>query len=111
MNFSEKLKLIRKTNNITQAQLAKTIGISRSNLANIEIGNVAPTPLFVNCISLMYNIDKSWLLNDNNNDLSVLNESTNMLSLIKENYDQLEDKYKKFVEKQIILLLEIQNSK
>ena len=109
MNFSEKLKLIRKTNKLTQANFANSIGISRGNLANIELGNVEPTQLFINCVSLMYNIDKNWLLDDTNNDLSALNGSTNILSLIMDKYDNLDDKYKKFVENQITQLLELQN--
>ncbi|RPF42072.1 transcriptional regulator with XRE-family HTH domain [Hydrogenoanaerobacterium saccharovorans] len=108
MTFSEKLKLIRKANNLTQADFANYIGISRGNLANIELGNVQPTQVFINCVSLMFNIDKNWLLDDNNNDLSALNGSTNMLSLIMEKYEQLDDKYKKFVETQINQLLEMQ---
>ena len=109
MNFPEKLKLIRKANNLTQSDFADSIGISRGNLANIELGNVRPTQVFINCVSLMYNVDKNWLLDDTNNDLSALNGSTNMLSLIMNKYEQLDDKYKKFVESQINQLLEIQN--
>lgn len=108
VKFSEKLKLIRKTNNLTQSEFANSIGISRGNLANIELGNVEPTQIFINCISLMYNIDKNWLLDDSNNDLSALNGSINALALIKEKYEKLDDKYKLFVEKQINQLLEIQ---
>ena len=109
MNFSEKLKLIRKANKLTQADFANSIGISRGNLANIELGRVEPTQLFINCVSLMYNIDKKWLLDDSNSDLSALNGSTNILSLIMEKYDKLNPKYKKFVENQINQLLELQN--
>lgn len=109
MNISEKIKLIRKANNLTQAEFANSIGISRGNLANIELGNVAPTPVFINCVSLMYNIDKTWLLDDSKDDLSVLNGSTNMQTLIAEKYEQLDDKYKKFVENQILQLLDMQS--
>ncbi|NFR74494.1 helix-turn-helix transcriptional regulator, partial [Clostridium botulinum] len=98
----------RKANNLTQADFANSIGISRGNLANIELGKVEPTQVFINCVSLMYNIDKNWLLDDNNNDLSALNGSTNILSLIMDKYEQLDDKYKKFVENQINQLLELQ---
>ncbi|MBY6766482.1 helix-turn-helix domain-containing protein [Clostridium botulinum] len=108
MKFPEKLKLIRKANNLTQADFANSIGISRGNLANIELGKVEATQVFINCVSLMYNIDKNWLLDDSNNDLSALNGSTNILSLIMDKYEQLDDKYKKFVENQINQLLELQ---
>lgn len=108
MKISEKIKLIRKANNLTQSEFAASIGVSRANLTNIELGNVAPTPVFLNCVSLMYNIDKSWLLDDNNEDLSVLNGNINLPNLIAEKYELLDDKYKKFVENQIYQLLEIQ---
>jgi len=108
MKFFEKLKLLRKANNMTQAEFAKSIGVSRGNLANIELGKVTPTLLFINCVSLMYHIDKNWLMDDDNNDLSALNGSTNMLPLIMAKYEQLDDKYKKFVENQINQLLELQ---
>lgn len=109
MKFSEKLKLVRNAHSMTQAEFADTIGISRGNLANIELGKVAPTAMFINCVSLTYNLDKNWLMDDNNDDLSALNGSTNMLSLISSKYEQLGDNYKKFVEAQITQLLELQS--
>lgn len=108
MVFAEKLKLIRKANNLTQAEFADSIGISRGNLSGLELGKVKPTQVFINCVSLMYNIDKRWLIDDSDENLSALNGSTNMLTLITEKYKQLDDKYKKFVENQINELLTMQ---
>ena len=108
MNIPEKIKLIRKINNLTQADFAHTIGISRGNLANIELGKVEPTQIFINCVALMYNIDKKWITDDSNSDLSALNGSTNLLSLIAEKYEQLDDNFKSFIDNQIKDLLEMQ---
>lgn len=108
MTFADKLKLIRKANNLTQAEFADSIGISRGNLSGLELGKVTPTSLFINCVSLTYHIDKNWLVDDSNDDLSALNGVTNMASLIAEKYEQLDNKYKKFVENQILQLLEMQ---
>ncbi len=110
MYIHEKIKLIRKTNNLTQSEFADSIGISRGNLANIELGKVIPTQLLVNCISLTYNIDKNWLLDNNNNDLSYLNSQSDVVSEIVKIYEKLDDKHKKFLEQQIIQLLELQNN-
>jgi len=110
MDIRDKIKLIRKANNLTQADFAAAIGISRGNLANIELGKVAPTRMFINCVSLMYNIDKKWLTDDDINDLSALNGSTNMIPLITKKYKKLDEKYKKFVENQINYLLSIQEN-
>jgi transcriptional regulator with XRE-family HTH domain len=109
VNFTDKLKLIRKTNEMTQAEFAESIGISRGNLANIERGIVKPTQIFINCVSLMYHVDKNWLLDDNNDDLSSLNGNANIPSLITDKYNQLDDDYKKFIENQINELLKMQN--
>ena len=111
MVFSEKLKLIRKAHNLTQSDFANSIGISRGNLSGLELGKVTPTPVLINCLSLMYNIDKNWLIDDSNDDLSALNGSTNIVALIAEKYEQLDDEYKKFVENQINQLLELQKKK
>lgn len=110
MKFTDKLKLVRKANNLTQAEFASSIGISRGNLANIELGNVSPTPMFINCVALMYGIDKEWLLDDTNSDLGALNKSTNLVNKIMEKYDLLDDKYKKFIENQINQFLQLQES-
>lgn len=110
MNFADKLKLIRKKNKMTQAEFAESIGISRGNLANIERGIVKPTQIFINCVSLMYHIDKGWLLDDTNDDLCILNEDTNLISTIVSKYNLLDDEYKKFVENQINELLKMQNT-
>ena len=58
----------------------------------------------------MYHIDKEWLLDDTNDDLSVLNEDTNLISTIVSKYNLLDDEYKKFVENQINELLKMQNT-
>ena len=95
---------------MTQAEFAESIGISRGNLANIERGIVKPTQIFINCVSLMYHVDKNWLLDDTDDDLSRLNGNANVLSLITDKYNQLDDDYKKFVENQINELLKMQTT-
>lgn len=109
MNFADKLKLIRKANKQTQAEFAKSIGISRGNLSGLELGKVTPTPIFINCVSLMYNIDRDWLTDDCNDDMGALNGSTNMTTVITKKYQQLDEKYQAFVKNQILQLLELQD--
>lgn len=109
MNFSEKLKLVRKSNDLTQEEFAKTLGVSRGNIANMESGTSKPTQLLINCISMLYNIDKNWLADDSNSSLSGLKTKKNDTELIEKKYSELNDEYKKFVEKTIENLLSIQN--
>lgn len=110
MDFPTKLKHLRKAHNMTQAEFAKALGISRGNFSNIEVGKVSPTPLFINCVSLMFHIDRDWLTDDSQDDLSVLMESANMRYMILSKYDALNENYKKFVEDQITKLLDLQKS-
>lgn len=107
MKFSEKLRWIRKANNMTQADFAAALGISRGNLANIELGKVAPTALFINCVALMYNVEKEWLENDDDDDLSAL-EGSALIPQILSRYKRLNQNYRLFLEKQILELLELQ---
>ena len=57
----------------------------------------------------MYHVDKDWLLDDNNSDLSYLNDSGSLLNMIMDKYEKLDDDYKRFVENQINQLLELQS--
>ena len=38
--------------------------------------------MFINCVSLTYNVDKEWLLDDNNNDTAPLKENEDIVPLI-----------------------------
>jgi transcriptional regulator with XRE-family HTH domain len=110
VKFPEKLKLIRRANNQTQEKFAQLLGISRGFLSGLELGKVQPSQLLINCVSLMFNIDRNWLMNDSDNDLSAINGSSGLIYQIMEQYEKLNGPYKKFVENQIKQLLEIQNS-
>lgn len=110
MIFSEKLKKIRIAKNISQEKLAAIIGVSRGYIANIEIGKANPTPVFINCVALTFGIDRDWLTDDTNDDLTPVLGSVNMLALIMEKYTKLDDRFKKYVEKQIEDLIELQES-
>lgn len=107
MKFSEKLRWVRKANHMTQTDFAAALGISRGNLANIELGKVAPTALFINCVALMYNVEKDWLEDDDDDDLSALNGSA-LIPQILSRYKRLNHNYRRFLEKQILELLELQ---
>ncbi|WP_051540269.1 helix-turn-helix transcriptional regulator [Clostridium ihumii] len=111
MYFSNKLKLIRTTNKLTQEQFAESIGVSRSNIANLELGNVKPTKLLINCIALTYNIDKEWLINNNYDGSDGIKKSTKtpIPDLLIEKYIQLDKKYQEFVLSQILELLRLQS--
>lgn len=108
MKFNEKLRLVRKTIGLTQDKFSSQLGISRGNLANIELGKIEPTHVLINCVSLMFNVDKQWLINDDNSDTSILKSCINVSQEILVKYEQLSEKNKWFINQQIDLLLKIQ---
>ncbi len=110
MTFQEKLRFIRKYKNLTQSELADAIGVSRGNVANLELGNAKPTPVIINCLSLMYGLEKEWLTNDECDLSQLMTEKKTLDKVIAEKYDELDDKYKKFVYNQILQLLELQST-
>lgn len=108
MYFPKKLKIVRNSTGLTQEEFAKRIGVSRSNIANLELGNVEPTKLLINCISLTFDIKKDWLSNDEANDLQMYNQHDDYKNIILENYEKLDDKFKEFVSNQIEDLIKLQ---
>lgn len=107
--FGVKLKHIRQMNNLKQSEIAALIGVSRVNWSSLENGRVQPTKVFINCVSLMFGIDKDYLTNDNRTEMNIASNSAIMLKTIMEKYELLNDDFKGFVEKQIVELIEIQS--
>lgn len=109
MHFTEKIKLIRTAKNLTQAEFANAIGISRGNLSGLELGKVSPTPLLINCLSLMFGVDKKWLIDDDNEDLSALNDLSADRSETMRQYELLDEEGKKLVRDLIFQLAQKQD--
>ncbi len=62
MNFSEKLKNLRKDKAVTQEELAKSIFVSRTLITKYESGTVYPTKDNVEKLALYFNVPISYLL-------------------------------------------------
>lgn len=62
--IAEKFKTIRSKSGLTQEDFAHKIGISRSNLAQIEIGKSKPTFEVITLLTSTFNIDANDLLNE-----------------------------------------------
>lgn len=61
MTIGTRIKKIRKDNGLNQADFAKRINISRSNLSNLEIERVSLTDRVLKSICVEFNINESWL--------------------------------------------------
>lgn len=61
-NFSKVLKKIRLNHNLTQAELAKQLGISRSSVGMYESGEREPDFETLETIADFFNVDMNYLL-------------------------------------------------
>lgn len=61
--MKERIKQIRKTRNLSQAEFGKALGVSRDVISNYEMGRVEPTDLFVNYLCATFNVNEEWLRN------------------------------------------------
>ena len=66
MTIGERLKAARKKNGLSQDELAKSIGVSRGVVTNIEYDKVdEPQPIIIDAIVKALKIKKEWLLTGN----------------------------------------------
>jgi len=66
-NFSERLKELRKTKNITQKQLAESIGASERGIQNYEIKTRKPTFDIIISLADYFNVSIDYLVGRTDN--------------------------------------------
>lgn len=60
--MKDRIKTVRKSFHLTQAEFGEKIGISRNAIANLEYGRVVPTDIVMKAICREFNIDLLWLM-------------------------------------------------
>lgn len=81
MMFSEKLKLLRKENDLTQEELADKLNVSRQAITKWECGEGIPDIVNLKQISLLFNISIDELIKE---DMHINVEKINSNSLVEE---------------------------
>lgn len=59
--IKDRIKEVRKANNLSQTDFGKSLGVSRDIIANLETGRVEPTELIKKSISNEFGISLEWL--------------------------------------------------
>ena len=59
--INDRLKIVRKSLNVSQREFSKRIFISQSLYADIEKGNIEPKERFLRLISSQYNVNLDWI--------------------------------------------------
>ena len=67
MNIGQRIKKLRKEQNMTQKELSKKIGISASNITKYEIGQLEPNLEIITKLSKVFNVPVSALIIDDFN--------------------------------------------
>lgn len=62
VGIEQRLKEVRKEQNLTQAEFANLFGLSQSHFSNIENGRENPSETLILFICDKFNINKSWLV-------------------------------------------------
>lgn len=62
--IGERIKYIRKSNNMTQGEFIKNIGISRSHISNIEKGKENPSNAVIKLICNEFKVNEEWVTNN-----------------------------------------------
>ncbi len=64
MTLGERIKFVRKSNNLNQSDFAKLLGISQTHVSKIEKNIENPSTTLLILISYMFAIDIEWLKDD-----------------------------------------------
>lgn len=62
MEFSERLKELRKDKDLSQAELAKKLNVSKSTISMLEVGSRKPSWELMEQIADFFNVDLDYLL-------------------------------------------------
>lgn len=61
MEMRDRLKLVRKSNNLTQSDFAQRLGLKQNTIATYEIGRLTPSDRTISDICREFSVSESWL--------------------------------------------------
>lgn len=59
---SDRIRLVRKSLEMTQQEFADSLGVNRSIIKNYELSIVSPTNIFIEHLCMKHSINKDWIL-------------------------------------------------
>lgn len=82
MDRGKRLKELRKKLSLTQEEFAKKLNVSRSNIANIEIGNISLSDRNLKDICRIFNVNNKWLETGEGSIFNTLDEDKELLDFV-----------------------------
>ena len=101
--MNNRVKEIRKYVGLTQEKFAQSIGVSRSNVTNVELGKIQLTDRLIKTICSVYNVDENWLRTGEGEMFISLNSDDEFDMLVGSLYAE-NDEFKKKVIKTMLSL-------
>lgn len=81
-NINERIRLVRKQNNLTQETFAKALNLSREHISRIENEKENPSNETIETISYTFSVDKDWLLYGTGNMKNIMTKNNQHLKII-----------------------------
>lgn len=100
-HVGERIKTIRKMNNIKQKEFAERVSVSASYMSKVESGKEVPTEMLLKLIALDFKVSLEWL-RDGSGEMKEHNKGFDILTddgLLKK-YQTMKDYFEKMIEEQ-----------
>lgn len=68
MTIGKRIKSLRKKKGMTQQEFCKSVCVSQAHLSMIEHDRVNPSKAVIRLISILFDVDEDWLINDSSTD-------------------------------------------
>ncbi len=102
MQFGEKLKKVRKENNLSQEEMAELLYTTQGNYSLYESGQRTPSIDFLKRLIEQFNLDANWLLSNNEQTIYFNdNSSCNIAALKTDNYYTVSSERLQEIEKKL----------
>ena len=106
MNIYDRIKEIRKDNNLTQGEFGERLGIGKYAVTNIELGRVDPKDNVIKLIAKEFDINEEWIKTGEGGKHPEISSDEKLAKLIGETIGS-EDLFRKNL---ILTLLELEDS-
>lgn len=107
MEINNRLKIIRKELNLTQAEFGEKIGLTQSYVANLENSKRELSIKLIKSICSIFNIQENWLITGTGD---MFTPKKNLSSNIIDTFKELKPEFQEYIIRQINELLIIQNN-
>jgi transcriptional regulator with XRE-family HTH domain len=101
-----RLRRIRKSQRLSQAEFGARLGVSRNVIANIEGGRVRPSSVFVDHLCSVFLVNKDWLLEGVGDIFAGVNSSVSEALRL---FEQLKPEFQEYAVQQMEALRALQD--